>query len=232
MKQLELGMAGGVTRTPVEAFLRTRLSSPLRVIWTENRRTMLSARRRDGVLHLRLHRIFEAAPREVLEAVAGFVAGDDVGASRCLDRFIAERAPRIPRPVRRLRPRGRVHDLRTIFDEQNERFFHGACAASITWGRGGRRRRWRSIQLGLYRPDERLISIHPCLDQTFVPRFYVGWVVYHEMLHDVFGVARRGERRSVHPPEFALLEETYPDHARCKRWEERNLSRLLAYTGP
>jgi hypothetical protein len=40
-----------------------------------------------------------------------------------------------------------------------------------------------------------------------VPRCYVAFVVYHEMLHADMGIAMRGKRRSVHPREFKLPTE-------------------------
>ena len=46
---------------------------------------------------------------------------------------------------------------------------------------------------------------------------------------EVFGVERIGSRHAVHPPEFVAIEQTYPDYARCKAWEEQHLPRLLRF---
>ena len=77
--------------------------------------------------------------------------------------------------------------------------------------------------------DEQLIVIHPSLDQAFVPEYYVAWIVFHEMLHDVYGVEQKRHRRVVHPPEFGVLEQSFPDFARAKDWEAHNLDRLLRF---
>jgi hypothetical protein len=127
---------------------------------------------------------------------------------------------------------GRFHDLQTILSELNRDFFHGACEAQVTWGSAGGRRYRRSIQLGSYASQERLIRIHPCLDQAFVPRNYVAWVVFHEMLHEVFGVERNRGRRTIHPPEFTVIEQTFPGYQECKTWEADNLHRLLRFRPP
>ena len=37
--------------------------------------------------------------------------------------------------------------------------------------------------MGSYSVEDRLIRIHPTLDRPDVPRYYVAWIVYHEMLH-------------------------------------------------
>lgn len=71
--------------------------------------------------------------------------------------------------------------------------------------------------------------MHPSLDQSFVPEFYVAWVIFHEMLHEAYGVEEVNGRRHVHPPEFVALEQTYPNYERARAWEKRHLSRLLRY---
>lgn len=210
-------------------YLSARLGRPVQLTLTRNRSTMLSAEQHPQALRLRLHQMFASASREVREALVAYLGSGSRRAGQVLDRFIAEQSAKIARPVRRLRPQGQVHDLQAILGELNATYFHHACTANISWGRASGRRRRRSIQLGLYRAGERLITIHPSLDQGFVPRQYVAWVVYHEMLHDVFGVAEHGGRRSLHPPEFAVLEQLFPEFERCKEWEAKNLSRLLRY---
>jgi hypothetical protein len=209
-------------------WLAARVGKPVRVTFTNNRSTMLSCREALDAFHLRLHRFFSVAPPRVLEALAGYLGGS-AQAGRIVDQYIHEQSADLEIEPRAVRPRGRFHDLKEIFDELNRKFFHGACDARITWGSAGSRRYRRTIQLGSYVSQERLIRVHPCLDQAFVPRQYVAWVVFHEMLHEVFGVDRRGGRRTIHPPEFGALEQTFPGYLECKQWEADNLHRLLRY---
>lgn len=207
-----------------------RLGRPVHVTVTRNRSTMLSYRERDGILRLRLHELFLRAGEREVSAIAEYVAGRNRTAARVLDAFVAahSRAP-AKAPAAACRTNGRFHDLQTIFDELNETYFHGAVAAGITWGSASTRRYRRTIQLGVYVRQERLIRIHPCLDQAFVPRHYLTWIVFHEMLHDVFGIESHGGRRRVHPPEFTAIEQSYPDYVRCRAWEQRNMHRLLRF---
>ena len=202
----------------------------IRCTFTHNRSTMISYRERPGgSLDIRLHHMFLDAPDPVLAALAVFLTGGDRRAAAVIDGFIRARQAEVPPPDVRCVPQGRFHDLRALFDRLNATYFHGACVSRITWGSAGSRRYRRSIQLGCYVRSESLIRVHPCLDQAFVPEFYVAWIVFHEMLHEVFGVERHGGRHSVHPPEFVAIEQTYPDYARCKAWEEQNLPRLLRF---
>jgi predicted metal-dependent hydrolase len=90
--------------------------------------------------------------------------------------------------------------------------------------------RRRSIKLGSYHASERLIRIHPALDQPFVPEYFIAFVIFHEMLHERIGTTRQGHgRRCVHPPEFRALEARFPSAAEALRWEKENLGKLLRY---
>lgn len=210
-------------------WLGDRLGKPVEISLTRNRSTMLSWRERRGRLCVRMHRAFLAATEEAREALVRFLGDGDRRAGRVLDRFLAAQTQEVELDRPPVVSAGRFHDLGQIFDELNREFFHGACAARITWGHAGNQRYRRTIQLGCFVARDGLIRVHPSLDQAFVPRRYVAWVVFHEMLHEVLGVAKRGGRRSMHPPEFGALEETFPDFRECKAWERQHLHRLLCF---
>ncbi len=206
----------------------------VRLVVHDNRSTMVSFRRLDRFLHYRVHHMFLDAPREVVDALASF-AGSGRGmaarrrqAGERIDAYVREHRARIadPRPVR-LDPRGRVHDLRDIFDRLNAKHFDGLIDARIGWGPNRGRGRRRTIKTGVYVQDARLIRIHPALDRPQVPEHYVAGVVFHEMLHQVIPIVERNGRRVVHGAEFRRRERQYPEYERAKRWEEENLSFLL-----
>jgi hypothetical protein len=209
----------------------------MRVRVTDNVHTMLSFSRRDGVLEVRLHHMFLLAPEPVVEALARYIRGSDPEASSALDRFIQRHRRlirRVPAHVRRgrvrIRPRGRFHDLQAIFDELNERHFGGSIDCAITWGPAPRAVLPRkSIKLGSYSADARLIRIHPALDQQAVPRFFVSWIVFHEMLHHRHGVSRRAGKRCVHTERFSEDERAFPHYEAARLWEVENLDLLLAW---
>jgi hypothetical protein len=219
----------------LERRLRARVGGPLAVCVTDNTHTMLSFGRRAGVLQVRLHHMFLAAPQEVVGALADYVRSGDPRASAALDGYIQRHRSLIRRvPVQerqrrhRIEPQGEVHDLQAIFDELNAHRFDGAVDCPITWGRPHRVKLPRlSIKLGSYSIDARLIRIHPALDQPTVPRHFVAWIVYHEMLHHVLQATTRGGRRCVHTAEFAERERAYPGYEAARTWERENLDLLL-----
>lgn len=209
-----------------------RLKKPVQLVFTSNRSTMMSWRERNGALILRLHQIFLQASIGEMSAVVEYIRDNDRDAAKLIDIFIAAHSHFAPVPVVAVKEVGEVHHLGRLFEQVNRLYFHTASTSKITWGASGSRTRRRSIQLGCYVPNLQLIRIHPCLDQSFVPDYYISGVIFHEMLHEVFGTehsATGSGRRSVHPPAFCALEETFPDFERCKQWEQNNLARLLRF---
>jgi len=104
----------------------------------------------------------------------------------------------------------------------------------------------RAIRLGSYSSLERVIRIHPVLDRAWVPRYFVAYIVYHEMLHHMIPSARgtsrhasakiisstgqpdfTSGRRTLHPPEFLEREREFRNFERALDWERRHISRLL-----
>jgi hypothetical protein len=211
--------------------LATRLGQAVRLVVTDNRSTMLSARPKDGRLEVRLHHMFLTAEENILHAVADYLSDGCVRAGGRIDRFIEKHRARFiapGRPQEELRTRGQHHDLRTIADDLASRHFGGRLDVRITWGKQVRaKRRQRTLQLGTYLPEERLIRIHPILDQPWVPRFFVEAVVFHEMLHHAMPAVVKDGRRHYHTSAFRKRECSFEHHAAAERWQEENLWRLL-----
>jgi hypothetical protein len=202
----------------------------------DNTHTMLTYQRGRGVWRLRLHHMFVAAPEEILQALVGFIKQADPESSATLDEyiernkvFIRRLAPAELRRRLRIDPKGQAHDLDDIFSVLNRRYFRSRLKATITYGPAPRVRAPRkSIKMGSYSADSKVIRIHPALDQSRVPRYFVEWIVFHEMLHHVHK-ARRGQdgRRCVHTPEFLEHERRFYAYDRALRWEQQNLDLLL-----
>jgi hypothetical protein len=175
--------------------------------------------------------MFLMADQNVFDAVGDYLRDGDRGAAAMIDRFVDENRARFvaPGPPRsQLRPEGRHHDLRAIVHDLARRHFGGPTDVLITWGKRAQpRRRQRSLQLGTYVSEERLIRIHPVLDQPWVPAFFVEAVVFHEMLHhDMPAVVQNG-RSHYHTRAFRKRERSFEHHFAAELWQRENLWRLL-----
>lgn len=211
--------------------ISSELGLPVRLAVTDNRSTMVSFRRATSALQLRLHHMFLDAPAPVVRAIADYAGRGRRSAGSVLDEFIRVQQPRI-RKFRDSRSgalvaRGRAYDLQELFEVLNDRYFQGGIQADIGWGRFGARRRRKSIRLGVYDHQTREIRIHPALDRPEVPRYFVEFIVFHEMLHQLFPSANDVGRRIHHPRAFRDREKAFPHYDAAIAWEKQNLRVLL-----
>jgi hypothetical protein len=218
----------------LRAYLSEELGFPVRLVVTDNRRTMVSFRLDEGELLVRVHGMFLADGRRIWRSIASFCRNPSRGNRATLDKFIHAHAPVVgdEPPLRtrlvQLDTEGAHHDLIEAFGRVNQRYFKRQCDAKITWGRQlVERRRKRGIQLGSYDVENNLIRIHRVLDAPWVPQYVVDSLVYHEMLHWLFRPRQAGARRVVHGKAFREAEQAHPHHERTRLWIAKHLERLL-----
>ena len=209
--------------------LAALLGEPIDLVPTDNRRNLLSWGREGGLLCIRIQHQFARAEDEMALIIAGHIRhGGLETAARiraCAEGF------RLKPPRRRVTqispPRGRHHDLQVHLREQNLAHFDGRLDARIGWARHTSPRERRTIRLGSWNAEERLIRIHPALDGADVPPNVVAFVVFHEMLHGAFHVEKSGERRIVHGPGFRAAERAHPHFKEAEGWIQAHVGRLL-----
>jgi predicted metal-dependent hydrolase len=122
---------------------------------------------------------------------------------------------------------GHCHDLEAIMRELCATYFPQCTEVTISWGRWSGRVRPHSMRLGVYQPQKQVIRIHPALDQAFVPRYFVEFIVYHELLHHVIPPMRINGRYCVHSVAFRGRERAFPRYAQAIAWRKQHLRRLL-----
>ena len=213
-------------------WLSQQLSAPVSLVWTDNRSVMISVKG-DATIgyHLRIQQLFRQAPEAVWRALTAHVRGRNAGASAILRQYV-RRHQHLLKPQRRthtrpLQPRGRYFDLEAIYQALNRDYFDNRVQARITWSRQPPRRRRRSIRFGAYDSRERLIRIHPLLDQAFVPAYVVETIVFHEMLHQLHPPQCINGRWSIHTPAFRRAERQCPYFEQAEAWQRRHVGRLL-----
>ncbi|MCU0664909.1 MAG: hypothetical protein MUC50_21615 [Myxococcota bacterium] len=221
----------------IAGHLTVKLPEPVDLVLTDNRSTMISYRRRGGRLHLRLHRMFQHADHQVLDALATYVSRRSSRSSRVLDTFIAEHRDELDRSAKRKSPRllaqGRWFDLSKVLHRVGSTYFGGPIDVGIGWGqvRKSTRRRRRGVRsraLATYSFFDKCIRVSPVLDAQFVPEFVMDWIVYHEILHHVLPVEGDASRKVYHSARFRCLERAFPRFEEARSWERANLDKLLS----
>ena len=188
---------------------------------------------RAGRVYVRLSDIFQAAPPEVIRALAFLLV------ARLLSRKAPASQERIYRAyafspnvlraselTRRQRGRkvissaqGAVYDLEQIFARLNRLYFGGQIATPVlTWSK----RRARSI-LGQHDAAHETITISKILDSRDVPEWFVEYIVFHEMLHIKHPARIINGRRYYHSPAFRDEELLFPTYQKAQRWLDRVL---------
>jgi hypothetical protein len=216
-------------RQTLERRLELAFQAPVQLAVTDNLRRMVSHTRVRGTRRVRVHMMFLGAPERVRQALVEYIVRGDRRASGVLGDFIEANSHRIraSRPVTGpLRVRGVSHDLSEILASVNAQYFNSAVGdVLVTWGRRtsplGKAR--TTIKLGSYSATERLIRVHPALDRHWVPRYFLSYIVFHELLHHVIPAVPG----SLHPPALLQREREFRFYERALAWEQKNIGRLL-----
>jgi len=218
----------------MESRLRALLDIPLSLALTDNTRSMISVRWRNGACMVRLHQMFLDAAEDVLRALAAFIRRPSVRHKSLLKAFIRSheemiRPAKTPSKLRspRLRLEGKHVHLKDYFERLNTVYFGGRLGCAVTWGTRKKGRRPRTIRLGSYCTDKGIIRIHPVLDNPAVPAYVIEDVLYHEMLHHELGMVRANGRVLSHHGVFKAKEKAFPHSARAREWIQKNIYWLL-----
>ena len=176
-----------------------------------------------------VHPMFLHAPPRVIRALGAFVSHPLYGSYRehqILASFIRENVSEIrEEKLRTIIRRGSYHDLKKLFDEVNREYFDGKIVARPVWQpvRGSIKKFRKRIRMGAYDSYRKVIRIHRVADRPFIPDFVFRYLLYHEMLHEIYPpVIRQGRRRSVHHAAFKEAERAFPDYERCWQWWKEN----------
>ena len=228
--------------------LTQALARPVRVSFGRARRNVIVAKTKGRELNLRLNHRFVSAPDDVRDALVAWLRSGRRARRACavLDAWIATLSAELGEPKPRaeaVRSQGDAHDLAEIAREVLSTSFAdelpAALGARVTWGRRGTRPARRSLQLGSYDFERDLVRVHPVLDQSAVPRFFVRYVIFHELLHAAVdrieasnakartAGSKPPARRIHHSSEFRRREMTYVDWERATSWQKANLSALF-----
>ena len=222
----------------IGAFLTVMMGDAVAVRLTDNRRTLVSVRAKQGTRHVRLHRMFRHADDVLLRALGLYLMGIATPAVQAkIAAFIAAHRGEIrtaaTRKIRRpLLAAGQHFDLNEVLRDVSQQYFGAALPVHIGWGQLRRRTARRpakriSRALATYNFEDATIRVNPILDSPKVPRLVMEWIVYHELLHHVLPVQRSQGRSRYHTPEFRAMERAFVGYAEAQAWEQANVDWLV-----
>ncbi|MCK5595107.1 hypothetical protein KAI19_02890 [bacterium] len=195
---------------------------------------MISCRKSLNKRTIRLHNMFKNAPEHVFESILKIYTHFTRKSTRAACRktirdFISQNRHRIvckPKTSRILPdPIGKIFNLREIYNHLNIKYFDGNLDVHITWSHRPNKRlmgTWKDTGL-----EKNLIRINRLLDTKEVPPYYINYLVYHEMLHEVFKQRTINGRIQRHPKEFKKLERDFPLYQKASKWQKEYLSNSI-----
>jgi hypothetical protein len=207
----------------LKSYLEGASGKKLSLIITDNSTNMLSIKEEDGIIIIRLHRMFLCAESSILDEIADYIVRNRKK-TPLIRKFLNRHAHLLKKgPPRNIKvvTLGNHHDLKDIYDSINREYFGGKVSTSITWGSKGRGRTVAKRTLGSYSYHSNTIRINPSLDSKHIPRYYMEFLVYHEMLHADIGIRKENGRRVLHSGEFKRREKLFRHYKRAVEWEKR-----------
>ena len=219
-------------------YLAEATGRPVRLRINDNSHSMITAGR-DGTgpgVKVSLHRSFLQADEAVIAAIAQFLIGPTAECRKVIRGWIAKvESARLaqPRtmPARNVSgtPIGRHHNLAARGQEVNLKYFGGEIVFRIIWGKATRAGRGqRHVTLGTWNHRQRIVRIHPMMDNPNVPQYFVDFVIYHELTHAAVPSRITPSGKMVHHSrEFREREEDFPLFVLAKAWEAKWLSAMI-----
>jgi predicted metal-dependent hydrolase len=223
MKQQRLPLLQRNKETFLKDYFQNKFKKPVILILTDNSTSMISVKETPDTISLRLHRIFLNANDEVLEEIVRFIKGK--GAKRPAIKAFIRKSKHLlkdspPRTVT-INPKGKIYNLSDIFNSLNREYFGDSVSSAITWGKKSPRYAVRKKTLGSYQKKTNTIRINQSLDRRRIPRYFIEYIVYHEMLHAIIDAVVKNGRRVVHSKEFKEREREYKNYDKAMEWEKK-----------
>jgi len=216
-----------------EAIFRETLKDrTFTIVWTDNQRRYMTAEiTKDDIYQYRLNRIFLSAPREVLEAAAGYLVRRTRKRRDIIHGYIETHMEHLAKTRvnrrYRLNPQGTVFDLEEIKDMLVDLYFDGDLPVSMTWGSRRTTINRHRISLASYSQATNIVRVHPVLDNDLVPIHFIAYVIHHELVHAKIKAREKDGRRYFHDEEFYEELHRYPLWEKAELWEKEALPSLL-----
>ena len=179
-------------------------AKPIHLTLTNNAVSMVSIREKEAAAFIRLHRMFLYSDRDVLDEIGAFINKKRRKLPKTKE-FIHKNKVHIKEKklsAVHSKTQGRYYNLSEMFEALNREYFSNHVSSVITWGKKSSRYAVRKRRLGSYQKDRDIIRINPVLDSKKVPRYFVEFIVYHEMLHAALAAEPGNAKQKVHSLEF------------------------------
>ncbi len=207
----------------LRSFLEKSTDKNISLVITDNSTSMLSIKTERNSVSIRLNRIFLSAESNVFNEIADFIKNRKKN-TPLIRNFINQNTHCLKKRTQRrvnIHTHGKYYNLLEIYHSINKKYFEERISPSITWGTKRPRRAAAKRTLGSYSSHNNMIRINPLLDSKKVPRYFLEFIIYHEMLHADMDIETDTGRRSMHSKEFRKREKQFKYYYKSLTWEKK-----------
>lgn len=206
-------------------YFKEQTGRPLKLRINDNRSTMINVNWDQEVIKASVHRMFIDAPTHVQDDLKKYLIDQEAPVPLSIREYIEVHLPTYDYsdrvPTRTIQFMGKTHNLQSIYEQVNQRYFNNRLALKITWFGRQNYTPKRQVDLGLFFDHMKLIKVHRILDDQKVPVEVLEFIVYHEMLHAIHPVeVGENGRRIVHSKKFLSEEALFEHYTFANRWLE------------
>lgn len=217
----------------IENLLNKKISLKI----NDNKTVFLSAKYLPfNKLKLSLHKCFLSAPDEILNHLKKYLVGSRKRDSlkyikNYVEHYFKENRNKYSVEKKALWAEGDVYNLQNIFDELNKIYFEGKLEnLCITWIKKPRYVKRRSITFGSYDNIYRKIKINKILDGVKIPYYFISFIIFHEILHDLYQIeVLESGRRCVHTKKFKKHEKIFIYYNKARKFEKTFMKEGVNY---
>jgi hypothetical protein len=176
-----------------------------------------------NTISLSLHHFFLKAPDDVLEALVKYVVNKNKTDFSLVKQFIYSNQIKLNFSDQfdksKLITTGNYFNLEDELNKVNQKYFNSRYDFLITWFKPSYKT-FRHITFGSYDRIYKLIKINKLLDHKNVNREYMQYLIFHEILHEVFpSKILKSGRCQMHGKAFKDYEKTFPNFNQMKEFE-------------
>ncbi len=111
------------------------------------------------------------------------------------------------------------HNLDELFQEINNIYFSNTLTLKTHWYGTGKTQAKTTIRLGYYDPIRCRIGINRLLNNPEIPKYYLSYIIYHEILHYITPPLQKVfKKRKIHHKEFLEKEKQFIDYDKAQQF--------------
>jgi hypothetical protein len=228
----------------VKTFLQRKLKKKVKLTTTRKKELQVIAEEKDKLVSLKVNAIFLKAPFQILENLIDYFKTKNPQSEKILKEFLNNNKslnnnniskPEVVKEIKydeKISHQGRNHNLKVVFDMLNEKYFDNSISANITWSDKFNSKGSKEIEYSVFESKLNLIKINQFLDKSMVPKYFIGYVIFNEMLSCFFSNQdNKSNKKKDNSEELHEWEKKYHAFNKAREWERQNGEKLKLNSG-